>query len=119
LAAHLVVDGQGGNTSGFEPRVPERTSTYTIRQQYCAVKHDSFFTEPADVRIGVDSNLPRIRSTAFLSPDGNRWVGVAPRRRRAEDRQTRHGRVRAYLEQRRALGASMPVDSVVTAVFEK
>lgn len=50
--------------------------SYTIRDQYYALRHYAKFTEPGDVRVGVTANLPAIRATAWLAPDSSRLTFV-------------------------------------------
>jgi len=52
------------------------TSSYTIRDQYYAMKHFSRFTDPGDQRIVASSNLQALRASAWASKNSDRITVV-------------------------------------------
>lgn len=50
--------------------------SYVLRDQYYAVRHFALHTDPGDVRVGTRTNVPGLRTSAFLSPDGERLTLV-------------------------------------------
>jgi hypothetical protein len=65
----LVWVGQGGLVSLGD-------SSYNVRDQYYSLRHFARFTDPGDVRVGMSSNRPEIRASAYAAPDGNRVTMV-------------------------------------------
>lgn len=49
---------------------------WSYNDQYFAVKHFSFYIQPGFRRLAMSADHPALRVSAFISPDGNRFVAV-------------------------------------------
>lgn len=73
LAAFIYWDLIWVNNSGL---VSLDDTSYTINDEYYAMRHFSYFTDPGDIRVQAYSNMKDIRATAWKTPLGDQLVVV-------------------------------------------